>query len=217
MPANGFTNLQKRIALTIFHNPKTDEELVKELGASYGEIASELRELLKLNLITKSGYPLKYSLAEGVGGELSRRKELAEKDPFKLRLNVIIEAQGIEEALLVKKMGELEEAMKKEKGFTVYNTDLAKPVRGEDGNYSVYLEASLSVKDFSALVRLMYFYGPSSVEVEKPSKIEFSASDLQEGLVLMANMIQSYNHSILKLMTRKELDEFYKKFFNQPK
>ena len=211
-----FTDMQKKISLSILHKPKTAEELVKEFDLSYDEVMSELKALLKLKLISKSGYPPKYSLEKDIGEAVLRRKDVAEKDPFKIRLNIIIEAQAVEKTLLVKKMKEMETALKKDKNYTVYDSSLEKPVKSGE-YYACYLEVNLSVKDFTAMVNLMYFYGPTTVEVMKPEKLNLTASELQDGLGIMCNMIQSYNHSILKLMTRQELDSFYKKLYASKK
>ncbi len=204
-----FTDMQKRISLSILHKPKTAEELVKEFDLSYDEVMSELKALLKLKLISKAGYPLKNSLKKDIGEAVLRRKDVAEKDPFKIRLNIIIEAQAVEKTLLVKKMREIETALKKDKNYTVYDSSLEKPIKSGE-HYTCYLELNLSVKDFPSMVNLMYFYGPSSVEVMKPEKLSMAAAELQDGLGIMCDMIQAYNHSILKLMTRQELDAFYK-------
>jgi hypothetical protein len=216
MPPFEFSETQKRIALSILDSAKSADELVKEFNLSHSEVMSELKGLLKLKLVSQSGYPPKYLLKKDVGEAVIKRKEIAEKDPFRIRLNIIIEAQAVEESILVKKMKEIAAALKNEKNYTVYSSNLAKTVKS--GNYySTYLDMSLSVKDFTTLVNLMYFYGPVSVEVVKPEKLELTAAELQDGLGVMAGMIQSYNNSILKLMTRQELDTFYKKLYSPQK
>ena len=207
------SELQKKIGLSILHNSKTAEELVKDLGVSYEDLTGELKEMMRLNLIKMSGYPLKYSITKEISEALSQRSQIAEKDPFKIRLALIIEAQALEEELLLKEMKNIESAMRKEKDFTVYSSKLSEPAKNGE-YYANYLEAELSVKDFTSMVKLMYFYGPVSVEVLKPEKLELSASELQDGLGLMLNMIQSYNHTMLKLMNRQELEQFYKKIYS---
>ena len=74
--------------------------------------------------------------------------------------------------------------------------------------YSSFLDVNFSVKSFSALVRFMIFFGPTSVEVIKPDKITFSAQDLQDGLIDLSDMVQGYTEYITKLMNRQELESF---------
>jgi len=75
----------------------------------------------------------------------------------------------------------------------------------------IKLASSFSVKDFPALVRLVYFFGPTTIEVLRPAKLEIPVEELQDGIMDMVEMVQSYNYHILKLMNKKELDEFQRK------
>ncbi|MCX8158232.1 MAG: hypothetical protein N3D73_01045 [Candidatus Diapherotrites archaeon] len=204
-------DIHKKIALSIMHKPKTAEELVKELGVSYDELIEELKQMLSLKLITASGHPLKYSIAKGIQEAIEKRNEIAEKDPYKIRLNIIIEAQSLDKDLLLREMKGIEEALRKEKDYNVYDSIVGEPIKRDNDYYSCFLEVELSVKDFSAMVKLMYFYGPVSVEVLKPEKLELKASELQDGLLLMLGMIQAYNTTMLKLMNKAELEDFYRK------
>jgi hypothetical protein len=129
-------------------------------------------------------------------------------------LKAIIEAQGIEETILEKELKKIEESLRKEKGFTIYDIALAKTVKSGE-HYSSYLDVSLSVKDFRSLVRLMFFYGPVSVEVIKPEKLELTADDLQDAIVDMGEMIQSYNNYIMKSMKKEEIEKFNQKMYKQ--
>ena len=82
-------------------------------------------------------------------------------------------------------------------------------------HYSSFLEVNISVKNFRALMKLLFFYGPSSLEVLKPDKWSISLDDLQDGLVDAANMVYGYNDYIVKQMTKKELSEFSRKLKGQ--
>ena len=216
MPKSRFTEEQKRIAVLLFQSPKTAEELSNKLNAKQEELGKELKEMLKLKLIAQEGYPPKYKLKQEIYKEVMRRKEIEAEDRFKLRLKIMIEAQAIEQEILKKQMKEIEAALRKEKDFTVYDVKHAKAIKSRE-YYSTYAEVNLSVRDFKSLVKLMYFYGPVSVEVIKPSRYEIAISDLQDGLMDMADMIQSYNQYVLKLMNRKELNEFYNKLYEYKK
>jgi len=209
-----FSDEQKKIALLLLHEPKTAEELNKQLNIPYDKLIMELKGMLKMKVVSKEGFPTKYRLKENIAEEVRRRKKISEEDSFKLRLKVFIEMQAIEEELLKKQMDKLSKAIENDKEFTVYSIEKAEIVK-EGEYYSSYLEVNFSVKNFTALVKFMFFYGPSSVEIIKPDKIEFSAQDLQDGLVDMSEMIQKYSAYITRLLNREELEKFHKKLFSE--
>lgn len=212
MPVSRFTEQQKRLAFLLSKGPNTVEGLAKELKIANDEAMKELKAMLGLGLITKEGYPSVYSLSKGITAELGRRKDIEASDNYKLRLLITIDVLAIEKELLEKQLAKIEGMLRKEKDFTIYDMKRADIIQ-EGEHYSSYVEVNLSVKNFSALVRLMYSYGPGSVEVLKPSKYEFTLNDLQDGLVDMASMIHSYNNYIIKNMTKKEMLEFNRKLF----
>ncbi len=202
-----FSEEQKRIALLLIHGPKTPEDLNSQLNIPFNKLTDELKAMMKLGVIEKQGFPTKYALKKNIASEVQKRKKIAESDINKLRIRAFIEMQAIEEELLKKQIVQLEEAMNKDKSFTLYNLDKA-PIEKQDEYYSTYFEVNFSVKDFASLIRFMFFYGPSSVEVVKPAKIEFSAHDLQDGLMETADMVQKYSQAIHRLMNRDELAKF---------
>ena len=51
MPA--FTEEQKRIAMLLMNEPKTEEELNKQLNMPFDKLTSELKHMLKLKVIWK--------------------------------------------------------------------------------------------------------------------------------------------------------------------
>ncbi len=202
-----FTEEQKRVALILLHGPKTAEELNKQLNLPFNRMSEELRKMIKLGVLEKEGYPTKYRLKKKIAEEVARRKQIADSDSNRLRIKALIEMQAIEQTLLEKQMQKLEEAMRKDKSFTIYSLEKAK-IEKSDDYYSSYFELNFSVKDFASLVKFMFFYGPTSVEVLKPAKIEFSAQDLQDGLLTMAEMAQKYSAYIHRLLNKEELERF---------
>jgi len=202
-----FSEEQKRIALLLIHGPKTAEELNGQLNIPFNKLTDELKAMIKLGVIEKQGFPTKFALKKNIAHEVQKRKKIAETDLNKLRIRAFIEMQAIEEELLKKQLQRLEETMNKDKSFTLYSLDKAK-IEKHDEYYSTYFEINFSVKDFASLIRFMFFYGPSSVEVVKPAKIEFSAQDLQDGLMEAADMVQKYSTAIHRLLNREELEKF---------
>jgi hypothetical protein len=209
-----FNDEQKKIALLLLNEPKTDEELNKQLNIPYDKLAVELKNMLKLGLISKDGYPTKYKLRQDIIEEVQKRKKIAEKDAFKLRVRGIIEFKAIEETLLKKHLAKISDALKAEPNFTVYSITQAEIIEDkEEEMFSSFIEANLSVKDFPSLIRFLFYYAPSTIEVIKPDKIEFSNYEFQEGLLTLTDIFQKYADFITKNLKKDELNKFYKELY----
>lgn len=209
-----FSEEQKNISLRLLSGPKAIEELSKELKIPLNALQEKLREMLKLNLIAKQdGFPTKYSLKPEIVEELQRRQKIGEEDKNNIRAKAIIEMIAIEPDLLKKTTEKLIENLKKEPTFTIYDIKTHTVMKQEE-DYSTFLDINFSAKDFRAIVRFMYFYGPSSMEIIKPAKIELSAQDFQDGLMDMADMIQAYTQYIAKMMNRQELENLHNKIIS---
>ncbi len=207
-----FTPEQKKIAFSLVAGAKSVEELNRGLGMPYNELNDSLKLMLKLGLLKVEGYPQKYRLADAVIEGVRRRKEIAEKDPFELRLKAVIEFKAAEETFLKKTMDELEAKLRKQKNLTIYDIRRAPHLKDRD-HYSSFLELNFSAKDFTTIVQFMYFFGPTSVEVVKPNKVTMAMDDLQDALMEMAQMIQAYNQAMLKSMAKDEMEEFAKNLY----
>ena len=209
----GFSDEQKKIALLLLSEPKTEEELHKQLNLPYDKLSVELKEMLKLGLVLKEGYPTKYRLRQDIINELQKRKKIAEDDSFKIKIRAIIELKAVEENLLKKHLEKITEALQKETRFTIYGINQAEIVE-EDEMYSSFLEVTLTVKDFPMLISFLFYYGPTTVEVMKPSKIELSSYEFQEGLVTLSEIFQKYAEYFTQKLTKAELDKFYKDIYS---
>jgi hypothetical protein len=207
-----FSEEQKMIAMVLMHGPRTVEELNKQLNIPFNKMMDEIRGMLQAGVLEKDGYPTKYKLKKKIYEEIVKRKQIAETDSNKLRIRAFIEMQAIEQELLEKQAKKLEEVLQKDKNFTVYSLEKA-PIEKTGEYYSTYFELNFSVKDFASLVRFMFFFGPSSVEVVKPPKIEFTARDLQDGLIEIAEMAQKYSNYIQRLLNKQELEKFYQDLY----
>lgn len=208
----GFSDEQKKIALLLLSETKTEEELHKQLNIPYDKLGMELKEMLKLGLLLKEGYPTRYRLRQDIIEELRKRKKIAEEDSFKIKIRAIIEMKAVEESLLKKHLEKITESIQKEKLFTVYGVTKAEIV--EEGDmYSSFLEVTFTAKDFPALIKFLFYYGPTTVEVMKPSKIEFSQYEFQEGLIELSDIFQKYAEYFQKKLTKAELGKFYDKIY----
>jgi len=202
-----FSDDQKKIAILLLNEPKTEEQLNKQLNIPFDKLMMELKAMVKLNVVTKEGYPTKYKLGQNIIDEVQKRKEISEKDAFRIRIRAIIEFKAIEETLLKRHMGKIKEALEKEKPFTIYDIK-EETIIEEEEMYSSFLEVNLSIKDFPSLIRFLFYYGPTNIEIIKPKKLEFNHFEFQEGLIELADIFQKYADFFTKHLTREELDKF---------
>ncbi|MEI7961047.1 MAG: hypothetical protein WCI04_01810 [archaeon] len=203
-----FSDEQKKIALLLLSEPKTEEELHKQLNLPYDKLSVELKEMLKLSLVQKEGYPTKYRLRQDIIKELAKRKKISEEDSFKIKIKAMIELKAIEETMLKKHLGKIKDALEKEKNFTIYSIEEA-AVINEDDMFASFIEVTLTVKDFVSLIAFVFYYGPTSIEIMKPSKIDFSQAEFQDGLVYLSEIFQKYSTFTMQHLNKTELDKFY--------
>jgi hypothetical protein len=204
----GFSDDQKKIAILLLNEPKTEEQINKQLNIPFDKLMLELKAMVKIGVITKDGYPTKYKLRQNIIDEVQKRKDISEKDAFRIRIRAIIEFKAIEENLLKRHMKKIREALDKEKPFTIY--DVKEEAIVEEGDmYSSFLEVNLSIKDYPSLIRFLFYYGPTNIEVIKPKKLEFNHFEFQEGLMELADIFQKYADFFTKHLNKEELDKFY--------
>jgi hypothetical protein len=204
----GFSDEQKKIAVLLLNEPKTEEELNKQLNIPYDKLTFELKTMLKLNLIVKEGYPTRYRLRQDIVDKIQERKKISEADAFKIRINAIIEFKAIEKSLLKKHLKKIKSAIEKEKLLTVYDIEEAEIIE-EDDMYASFLDVNFTVKNFPALVKFLFYYGPTSIEVLQPSKVQMPSYELQEGLIELSEIFQKYATFFTKKLNQEELEKFY--------
>lgn len=203
-----FSDNQKKIALKLLSNSQSLDELVESTSFDKKIIEKELKEMLKMKLVKKSED--RYLLENKIANELNKRKALQEIDPFELRTQAFIEMQAVTKELLETYLGKLEESLKKDKSITIYSISKAKPVK-QGSYFSSFIDINFTVKDLAALIKFMFFYGPTSVEVIKPERFEIKADDLQDALMTISQMTQNYSNYILKLVKEKEINDLDRK------
>jgi len=206
-----FTEIEKKIALVLLEGPMSLSELRERFPGKKDSLQQALNKMIRLNLAEKKGSS--YSLREKIAKELEKRRDILESDFFKLRLKAYIEMQAVNRELLEREIAAVEEAIKKQKDLTLYSLKAEKIAEQED-YFSTFIELDFTVKDFSTLVKFMFFFSPSSIEVIRPPKIEIAAFDLQEGLMDLIDMVEKYNSYIRKEHSKKGLDRFHKRLFS---
>ena len=68
-----FSDEQKKIAILLLNEPKTEEQLNKQLNIPFDRLMLELKTMVKLNVISKEGYPTKYKLKQDIIDEVQKR------------------------------------------------------------------------------------------------------------------------------------------------
>ena len=207
-----YSDIQKKIALALLAKSLTAEALADQLKLPHEAMLEELKGLMKLGMVQKEGFPTQYRLLDSVVAGVRTLKEREEKDYYWVRVRIIIEARSIEESLLQKELSRIEKLLQEDAEFTVYQSTIH-PVAREESHYLSYIEASLGVKQFKSLIKLMFHYGPASVEVIKPASLQLSAHELQEGLLDVSQMVQLYTQYIAQTMSKQDLAKFYHELY----
>ena len=196
--------LQNLIGKTLADSPKTEDDLIKIIpNAKYEQIVQALKNMLFLKLITKDGFPVKYSLSPEVKNKLIERKKLSENDKNVLKLAVIIESKSNDKLDLRKGMEHILESLRNDSEYFLYDSSLADIVVHDD-LFSTYISATVSCNEINSLFKLIYFYGATSVEVLKPDKFNVAISDLQKTVMIITDMTHGYAQMIHKLKRENE-------------
>ncbi|MBM3282273.1 MAG: hypothetical protein FJY86_02955 [Candidatus Diapherotrites archaeon] len=207
-----FSEKQKKLSSALVNGPLSLDQLAERTNLKMSDAQEELKFLMQLKLVSLQGMPPVYALKDEVANELKHRKMIELTDDNTFRVEIMIEVQGVEEELVKRQSEKILENLAKEPFFKIYSKKVA-PIEKVDEKYSTYIDVNLSVRDFRGMVRLMFFYGPASIEVIKPSKIEFTLNDFQDGLVDMTDMVHAYANYIMGILNRKQIEEFNAKLF----
>jgi len=209
-----FSHLQKKIALELLKGKKSIHELSRATGESDSLVEKELNSMQKLSLVEKDqDY---FRLKKEISTELKRRNEIEQQDSFKARFRAFVESQAYSEKLVKSNIDTLVEQMEKDQDYKIYAVDKSEPEKQGD-LFSGFVEVNFSVKDFNSIIRFVLVFGPSSIELVKPRKIEFTAYELQEGLMDLTGWVYKYNQALVKNMRKQEIENFTKTLFQQKK
>jgi len=201
-------DLQREIAKKIHSESKTEDQLRKLIpDASSEELSNALKSMLRLKLIRKDGYPVRYSISEDISNKLADRRHISENDKNLLRVSIIIESKADNKAALSKAMENIADGLKKDKVYNVYELEVAEIVV-HDGLFSTYITSELSCPDIASIIRLIYYYGVTSIDLIKPEKLQVHMSDIQTTMMTVVDMAHGYADIIFKL--KRELVEVSK-------
>ncbi|NPA76164.1 MAG: hypothetical protein GXN93_00200 [Candidatus Diapherotrites archaeon] len=199
--------MDRKVGLALYKGPKTPEEIADEVGEDVRDVMDSLKKLIKLKIVVKEGYPPKYRLADNIQEALQPEDWESVEG---IRIHAIIEAQSYDENALKKALESIVKKLKKESGLHIVKHAIPEIEQTDEGIYSGYVEVKLATEGIEPLLRFLFNYGPSVIEVLGPEKIMIDSADLQRGLLDAAGMIQGYVEYISRLMTKKELEEFNK-------
>lgn len=196
--------LQNLIGKHLADSSKTEDDLIRLIpNARYEQIVQALKNMLFLKLITKEGFPVKYSLSSEVKDKLTERKRLSENDKNTIKVAVIIKSKSNDKLSLRKGMEQILKSLKNDKEYLIYDSTLAEIVVHDD-LFSTYISATLSCNEINSLFKLIYFYGATSVEVLKPDKLNVTISDLQNTIMIITDMTHGYAQMIHTLKKENE-------------
>lgn len=120
-------------------------------------------------------------------------KELEQKKWMKVEL--IFEVLGTGQEIVEKSLSEHVEKLEKIKTIFLYKKNFSKveevekPMKNVEKAYSQIAETKAMVRDLKTLITIAISYGPSSIEVLEPKKIEISAGEIQDVSNMMAGII----------------------------
>ncbi len=202
-----FSDMDRKVGLSLYRGAKTPEEIADDIGEDVRDVMESLKKLIKLKIVVKEGYPPRYRLADNIQEAL---KPTDWESVEGIKIHAIVEAQSVDENLLKKALENILKKIKKEPGMHIIKQNVSEITSTDVGSYTGYVELDMAFEGFEPLMRFLFHYGPSVIEVVGPEKIIIDSSDLQRGLLDAAGMIQGYVEYISQLMTKKELEEFNK-------
>ncbi|PIU22075.1 MAG: hypothetical protein COT14_02985 [Candidatus Diapherotrites archaeon CG08_land_8_20_14_0_20_30_16] len=207
------SEVQRKIAVLLLVEPKTIEEINKQLDLGFEAITNEINTMLKIGLVKKTNeYPTRYVLDDYIIAELKKRKEIAEKDSYRIKIQMILDVEGVVKEIVDKHLDNLKGFLDKEKDITIYDVKKSELLE-QDNSYFGYIDVTCTVKDFASLIRLIMFYAPSSIEILSPTKYDISMYELQDGIIELSQRTQIYIKELQKRLTQEEAQLALKKFY----
>jgi len=209
------SEIQRKIAVLLLVEPKTIEDINKQLDLGFDAITKEINNMLKMGLVKKTNeFPTRYVLDDYIISELKKRKEIAEKDSYKIKVQMIMDVDGIVKEVVDKHLDNLKNLLEKEKEITIYDIKKSELLE-QDNSYFGYVDVTCTVKDFSSLIKLVMYYSPSSIEVLSPTKYDVSMYELQDGLIELSQKTQMYIKELQRRLTKEEAQLAMQKFYKQ--
>ncbi len=174
--------------------PRTLEEIVRETGFEEEKVKEILAKFDKMGLLKKGGKPQKFVLIEYI----QERLDVKEEYPFEFVC--FIEATGFDRKSVEDSLKFLKEKIEKEP-VQIIESEFGEPIENE-GMWTGYIHLRVSAKTFRDIVYFIFNYGPSSLELLKPDRYEFSMEEMHDILNDIAGGVHHYISYIGELMMK---------------
>ncbi len=107
------------------------------------------------------------------------------------------DSYGVEKTVVQNVLVDVTQKVTSEPGV-IYCKGVVKEPIEKSGEFSTYSEVRVLAESFNALVNVVLKYAPSSVEVEKPGKINLSLEEVHATLLDISQTIQNYTSFIVE-------------------
>lgn len=115
-----------------------------------------------------------------------------------MRVELTFEVLGVTEAIVKKSLEDHIKKLSGIKGIFVVKKEFSKiesvenPLPNVEKAFSQVADVELMIKDLKTLIAISISYGPSSIEVLEPKKLEIGMGEIQD----VANMVSGIIHQI---------------------
>ncbi|MCL5011557.1 MAG: hypothetical protein M1594_01530 [Candidatus Marsarchaeota archaeon] len=117
---------------------------------------------------------------------------------------LFFDSYGVEKPAVQNALVDVTQKVTKEPGVIYCKGVVREPIE-KNGEFSTYSEVKVLAESFNALVNIVLKYAPSSIEVEKPGKINLSLEEAHATLLDISQTIQNYTSFIIeKTLTGEE-------------
>jgi hypothetical protein len=102
------------------------------------------------------------------------------------------------------------EKLSKEEGIEIFDKKINEPKRIEDAKqeiYSTFAEVEADFKDISSLMKIIFVYMPSHIEITSPSSINFKNSELTALMNELTRKMHQYDELAKRLIIEKQILE----------
>ena len=197
-----FSDTQKAVTKCLLARSKTLEEIRDETKLSAIEVNEAIKTLTKLKLIEKTDNN-KYKLIDYITEKIKEGKtKMAKSDEIVFKANLIIEGAGEIKEQVEKQISILEEKLRKEPyKFLKIEKSTVELV---ENTYCMFIDVDVEVPRFKDLIYLIITYGPSSVELLEPARVELSLGEAQDLLNSIVSTVHYYVTYILQLHLRNK-------------
>lgn len=192
-----YTEDQQKMAKALLKGPRTSEELRDEVKLPADQVLEALKEMMKLRVVEKTGFPTKYKLIDSIMQRVKDGKEGGFTDK-KFEIAMIIEGLSSNRDALEQQMGQLKEKIGQEKGIEIIQLEVQEIMQHES-NYTTYIDLHFGADSFATVITMIIQYGPSSVEVIEPRNASLGVGEMQASLNEVVSAVHYYIGLVVQL------------------